>query len=49
MAQQLVTGWAMGGKGRALWLVGDRQFQVVTVRTPIEERLTFTNDALNAA
>jgi hypothetical protein len=50
MAQQLVTGWAMGGKGRALWLVGgERCYQVQTVRTPLEEQLTFTNDALAAA
>jgi hypothetical protein len=49
IAQQLVTGWAMGGKGRALWLVGERQFQVVTVRTPIEEALTFTNQMLERA
>jgi hypothetical protein len=50
MAQQLVTGWAMGGKGRALWLGGgERHYQVQTVRTPLEEQLTFTNDALAAA
>jgi hypothetical protein len=49
MAQHLVTGWAMGGKGRALWLVGERQYKVQTVRTPLEEQLTFTNDALAAA
>jgi hypothetical protein len=49
MAQQLVTGWAMGGKGRALWLVGERQYKVQTVRTPLEEALTFTNEALKAA
>ena len=46
MAQQLVTGWAMAGKGRALWLVGERPFKVETVRTALEERLTDTNDAL---
>jgi hypothetical protein len=49
MAQQLVTGWAMSGKGLALWTVGDRQYQVATVRTPLEEQLTFTNDAIAAA
>lgn len=49
MAQQLVTGWAMAGKGRALWLVGERQFKVQTVRTPLEEALTFTNEAIQAA
>ena len=42
----LVTGWAMAGKGRALWLVGERQFKVQTVLTPLEAELTFTNDAL---
>jgi hypothetical protein len=49
MAQHLVTGWAMGGKGRALWLVGERHYKVQTVRTPPEEQLTFTNDALAGA
>ena len=48
MAQRLVTGWAMAGVGRALWLVGDRAFQVRTVLTPTEQTLTFTNDALVA-
>jgi hypothetical protein len=48
-AQQLVTGWAMSGKGLALWMVGDRQYQVQTVRTPLEEALTFTNQALAGA
>ena len=48
MAQQVVTNWAMGGKGRALWLVGDRPFKVATVLTPLEMQLTFTNDALKA-
>ncbi len=47
-AQQLITGWAMAGKGRALWLVGDRPFKVHTIRTPTEEQLTNTNDALKA-
>jgi hypothetical protein len=48
LAQRLVTGWAVAGKGRALWLVGDRAFQVQTVLTGPELRLTFTNDALTA-
>jgi hypothetical protein len=48
MAQRVVTGWAMTGVGRALWLVGDRQFQVQTVRTALEEPLTYTNDAIAA-
>ena len=46
MTQQLVTGWAMAGKGRALWLVGDRTYKVTSVRHPLEESLTYTNDAL---
>lgn len=49
MARQLVTGWAMGGKGRALWTVGERLFKVETRMTPIETDLTFTNDALRTA
>jgi hypothetical protein len=48
MGRQLITGWAMADKGRALWLVGDRPFKVKTVLTPIEARATFTNDALRA-
>jgi hypothetical protein len=48
MAHELVTDWAMAGKGRALWLVGDRPFKVATVLTPLEQQLTFTNDALQA-
>jgi len=46
IAQNLVTGWAMNGKGRALWCVGDRHYKVQTVLHPLEERLTYTNDAL---
>jgi hypothetical protein len=48
MAQRVVTHWAMAGVGRALWLVGDRAFQVQTVRTALEEPLTYTNDAISA-
>lgn len=48
-AQQLVTGWAMGGKGRALWTVGDRQFKVECRMTPLERDLTYTNHALRTA
>jgi hypothetical protein len=36
----------MADVGRALWLVGDRPFQVQTVRTALEESLTYTNDAI---
>jgi hypothetical protein len=49
MAQQLVTGWAMAGKGRALWLVGDRPFKVETVLTLKEKELTDTNQKLVGA
>lgn len=49
IAQQLVTGWAMGGKGRALWTVGERQFKVECRMTPLELDLTYTNDALRIA
>ena len=48
IAQRMVTGWANAGKGRALWLVGDRAFQVQTVLTAPELRLTYTNDAIKA-
>jgi hypothetical protein len=49
MAQDLITGWAMGGRGRALWMVGDQEYKVQVVRTPLEEALTWTNDALAGA
>ena len=48
IAQHLVTGWAMQGKGRALWTVGDRLYKVQTVLTPAELALTDTNQALRA-
>lgn len=46
MQQELVTGWAMGDKGRALWMVGDQRYKVQTVLTPLERRLTYTNEAI---
>lgn len=49
MAQHLVTGWAMGAKGRALWTVGERRFKVECRMTPIETELTYTNEALRTA
>jgi hypothetical protein len=49
IAAGLVTGWAMGGKGRALWTVGERQYKVECRMTPLEQQLTFTNDALATA
>jgi len=46
MHRDIVTGWAMQEKGRALWMVGDRRFKVQTVLTPVERRLTYTNEAI---
>lgn len=46
MQQDLVTGWAMQDKGRALWMVGDQRYKIQTVLSPIERRLTFTNEAV---
>jgi hypothetical protein len=45
MQQDLVTGWAMQDKGRALWMVGDQCHKVQTVLTPVERQLTYTNEA----
>jgi len=44
--QQIVTGWAMQDKGRALWMVGDRRYKIQTVLTPVERQLTWTNAAI---
>lgn len=49
IAQNLVTGWAMQGKGRALWGVGDQLYKVQTILHPLEHTLTYTNDALQHA
>jgi hypothetical protein len=49
IAQDLVTGWAMHGKGRALWCVGEQLYKVQTVLHPAEQPLTYTNDAIKAA
>jgi hypothetical protein len=49
IAQDLVTGWAMHGKGRALWCVGEQLYKVQTVLHPAEQPLTYTNDAIQAA
>ena len=46
MQQDLVTGWAMQAKGRALWMVGDGRYKVETVLTPVEQRLTYTDGAV---
>lgn len=48
MAERIVTGWATGGRGRALWVVGGRQFQVSAVLTGLEARLTDTNAAFTS-
>jgi len=45
MQQGVVTGWAMQDKGRALWMVGDQRHKVQTLLTPLEKRLTWTNEA----
>ena len=49
IAQDLVTGWAMQGKGRALWCVGDATYKVQTVLHPLEKKLYYTNEAIEAA
>ncbi len=49
IATSLVTGWAMQGKGRALWCVGDRQYKVATILHPAEAAIAYTNDALDTA
>ncbi len=49
IAQDVITTWAMHGKGRALWQVGDQLYKVQTYLHPLEERLTFTNDAIATA
>jgi hypothetical protein len=46
MQQDLVTGWAMQDKGRALWMVGDQRYKIQTILTPVERRLTYTNEAV---
>lgn len=49
VARGLVTGWAMQGKGRAVWLVGESAYKVQTVLHPIELDLTYTNAAIEDA
>jgi hypothetical protein len=49
MAQRIVTHWATAAKGRALWLVGSREFKVATIRSATEVALTDTNAALTDA
>jgi len=49
IVQGLVSGWAMQGKGRALWCVGDSTYKVQTVLHPFEKELYYTNEAIEAA
>lgn len=49
LARDVVTRWAMQGKGRALWCVGEQQYKVQTVLHPLEAQLTDTNDAIAGA
>ena len=42
--QELVTSWAMQGKGRALWCVGDQRYKVLTILHEKERRLFQTNE-----
>jgi len=46
IACDVVTNWAMQGKGRALWCVGDQQYKVQTILHPAEQQLTYTNEAI---
>jgi len=47
MQQGVITNWAMQEKGRALWMVGDQRYKVQTLLTPLEKRLTYTNEAID--
>ena len=49
IAQDLVSGWAMQDKGRALWCVGDATYKVQTVLHPLEKKLYYTNEAIETA
>ena len=49
LARDQVTRWAMQGKGRALWCVGDQFYKVQTVLTPVEKALTYTNENIASA
>jgi len=46
IARDIVTTWAMQGKGRALWCVGEQQYKVQVLLHPVEQELTYTNEAL---
>ena len=49
IAQDLVSGWAMQDKGRALWCIGEATYKVQTVLHPLEKELYYTNEAIEAA
>lgn len=49
ISQDLVTGWARQGKGRALWCVGESAYKVQTILHPLERELTWTNEAIETA
>lgn len=49
LAQEVITGWAMQGKGRALWKIGDVAYKVQTVLHPLELALTYTNEGIETA
>jgi hypothetical protein len=49
IAQDLVSGWAMQDKGRALWCVGDATYKVQTVLHPLEKKIYYTNEAIETA
>lgn len=46
IAVDIVTGWAMQGKGRGLWCVGEQQYKVQTLLHPAEQQMTYTNQNL---
>ena len=48
-ATGIITGWARQAPGRALWIVGERKFQVQTILHPVERRLYYTNGAVERA
>lgn len=47
--QDLVTNWAMQGRGRALWCIGDRRHKVLTVLHQAEQKLFDTDAAVRGA
>ena len=48
-AVDIVTDWCRQAPGRALWIVGEQLFKVLTVLAPVERRLVWTNSALESA